>query len=106
MKKTSFSKISAVVFIFATLFLSNFSKCGVLEDILLESACAGNNERIEELFALGIKIEINTDQKEGKNPLRCAAYGNHYKTVELLLNKGADIKHKDRFGRTVLFDSV
>lgn len=85
--------------VFLILFIQFPSNSNVLEDVLFEAACNGNTERIKELLSLGIKIEINTEKKDEKNPLRCATSKNHYQTVELLLQNGADINHKDRFGR-------
>jgi len=78
------------------------AKAGVLEEILVESSCAGNYERVKKLLSLDIKIDLNAKDINGTNPLICTVSHNHTIVVELLLDHGADPNITDKKGYALI----
>jgi len=79
---------------------------GVLEEILVESACEGKHDRIDRLLSLNIPIDIDVKDGTGANALICAVSRNHLKTAQVLLSHGADPDVADRMGDIVLNVSI
>ncbi|MBD3886389.1 ankyrin repeat domain-containing protein [Phormidium tenue FACHB-886] len=46
--------------------------------------------------------EIDTEDLEGSSPLILVTMGGHFKVVEILLSKGANVQHVTRSGWTAL----
>jgi hypothetical protein len=65
-----------------------------------DMATRGNTQQIKQLLAEG--MEVDTPDKEGMTALYRAAHNDQKETVSLLLEKGADVNIRDKWGNTPL----
>ncbi|MFH0821369.1 MAG: ankyrin repeat domain-containing protein, partial [Pseudomonadota bacterium] len=96
----------AVIGAFSTALYFGFSKWYAMEygHRLVDFAGNGQNEKIVELLEWG--VNPNTANAGGVTPLMVASEKGHPDTVELLINKKADVSNKDLHGRTALLLAV
>jgi len=102
--KTMTAFVSIIVF-YLNVSVMN-AEAGILEEILIESSCAGNHERILKLLSLDMKIDLNAMNENGDNPLICAVSSNYNTVVELLLNHGADPNIADNEGHAPIVIAI
>ncbi|KAA0153563.1 hypothetical protein FNF29_02952 [Cafeteria roenbergensis] len=69
---------------------------------LWEAAKAGSTAEASRLLDAGAPVDWNNAAEYGSTALVLAAERGHKDTVELLLDRGADIEVKDRYGSTAL----
>ena len=60
----------------------------------------GRLKRVEESIRLG--FNINTEEEKGNTILMCAVQNNHRKMLDLILNRGGTINHRNTSGNTAL----
>lgn len=76
-----------------------------LAERLLQSAVQGDTETVALLLALGAPVDEIEPEME-RTALLLASAGGHVRTVDLLLDAGAEANESDRFGRTALYLAV
>jgi ankyrin repeat protein len=52
------------------------------------------------------RADINAIKRDGLTPIHCACVRGHIDIVQLLINRGATIKSKSKFGRTPLHEAA
>ncbi len=67
---------------------------------LLEGALNGDATAVQR--ALGLGVDANAHDPEGRTALMFAAFNGHDALCQQLLDKGATIDHRDQMGRTAL----
>ena len=75
-----------------------------LSEELVYLCCGGNPEQITELIKAG--SDPSHRDGKGKTALQRAAKAGFFRTIEVLLGSGADLKISDDQGETPLFDAV
>ena len=74
---------------------------GELDVPILAAAYNGNIEAVKQHLAAGTDVNVKGGFADG-TPLHYAAANGHKEIVELLIEKGADVKAKDEGGKTPL----
>lgn len=69
---------------------------------MMRAISTNNLESVVELLEGGFPINDEIEKKYGYNSLQIAAINNHYPLIEILLLRGANVNHPDRFGNTPL----
>ena len=73
------------------------------ESAFLESSQCGDDEAV--CFLLGLKVNVNYSNSEGRTALILASEAGQEEVVEILLSAGANIHHQDKYGHTALMVS-
>ncbi|CCW35962.1 WD40 repeat-containing protein [Chthonomonas calidirosea] len=73
-----------------------------LSERLLRSAAQGDTETVALLLALGASVH-ETEPEMERTALLLASAGGHIRTIDLLLDAGAEANESDRFGKTALY---
>lgn len=71
-------------------------------DALAWCAISGREKALRTLLVHTPAPAVDVADHEGRTPLLHAAAGNHPNIITILLEKGADPKHKDKQGKTAL----
>lgn len=70
-----------------------------LNDDLLEAAALGKWRKVEELLEAG--ADVDARDNGGYTPVMKAVLNSHKKTIDILCDKGADLKAKNKWGTSV-----
>ena len=72
------------------------------DNAFIEAAAWGNKDLVERLLKKGTNVDA-TDTKYRNTALHWAAYRSHLDVVKLLVNVGANVDARNKFGSTPLF---
>lgn len=67
---------------------------------LFSAASSGDARKIKKL--IGEKVDVNTQDEQGRTPLSCAIWNGNEEVARLLLEAGADLELKDKNSQTAL----
>jgi hypothetical protein len=67
---------------------------------LFSAASSGDARKIRKL--IGEKVDVNTQDEQGRTPLFCAIWNGNEEVARLLLEAGADLELKDKNNQTPL----
>lgn len=93
MKPNKFIFSSSIFSLMLFVFSVPFSNANVNDD-LIKGALTGNIELVESALNAGASVNIK-EKAKGNTALMLAAYYNHPKIVDLLINSKADVSAKD-----------
>jgi glutaminase len=65
----------------------------------------GEVELVKQIIATSVPVIVSMSDYDGRTPLHLAASEGHMEVVKLLLEKGAPVNAKDRWGGTPLEDA-
>ena len=67
---------------------------------LFLAASSGDARKIKKL--IGEKVDVNTQDEQGRTPLSCAIWNGNEEVARLILEAGADLELKDKNDQTSL----